>query len=170
MTRARLFVGAVLLTGMVIWAHGASPAAMTAGGFLASGGFPFAVAVDGGFDDLLTGGDWFRTAALATGIFGADLGAFFGGPSVDDIDPTEIQRTAAFSLLGPASASVGDVDDEPRGSLPGSTVIDVTRLLSPPEDFQTVSRGIWLTRSRIWPRRRPRPPMQPHRRRLTTIS
>jgi hypothetical protein len=80
-----LFVGAVLLTGAMVWARGASPAATAAGGFLGPGGFLLAADLDGGFDDALTVGDRFQTWALASRV---DVGGFFGGPAADDVGAT----------------------------------------------------------------------------------
>jgi len=139
MIRGRLFVGAVLLTGAMVWTRGASPAATAAGGFLGSGGFPFAADLDGGFDDALRVGDRFQIWALATRV---DVGSFFGGPAADDVDTTENAGPIPTPSVGFTSASAGDVDSETGESAAASTVIDVKPMLSPPEDFQTVSNGV----------------------------
>lgn len=138
MTQAISLAGAALLAGAVC-AGGAAPAAETRWGLIGSGCCPFGV--DGNFADAARLDDRFRTPALASRISGIDEGAV-GGSVADDINGSENKGAAPLPSVDFTSGSAGRVDGEPREPAAGSAGVDVTRMLSPPQDFEILPSAI----------------------------
>jgi hypothetical protein len=138
MTRGGLLVGAVLLAGAGVCASSASPVAITAGGFIGPGSLTSAADADRSFADT-TVSESLAAKAFAIPIPGIDDAAIFVG-FADDL--AENQRAAAFPSLDFASGSTDDAGGEPLGAPARPAAVDVAGVLSPAEDFRTVSSGV----------------------------
>lgn len=138
MTQAIALAGAVLIAGAAVCASGAAPAAETRWGLIGSGCCPFGA--DGNFADAAGPGDRFRTPVLVSRIPGIDEGAV-GGSVADDVNGSENKHPAPLASIDFASGSAGSADGESSEPAAGSAD-DITRMLSPPQDFEILPTAV----------------------------
>jgi hypothetical protein len=131
----------VVLASAALFASGASATTITFSGLVGSNGSPFSTYTESGFTVTPTVGSWFQGHGFGNPSPSILAGGLFGGPAVNNISVTDGGKPFTFSSLDFAPSPDHNVDFTFAGTLGGAPVFNTAGVLTPPQDFETVSSG-----------------------------
>ena len=123
-------------------AGGASATTITFSGLAGANGSPFSTYTESGFTVTPTVGSWFQGQAFGNPIPSIVAGGVFGGPAADSISVTDGGSRFTFSSLDFAPSPASNVDYTFTGTLGGASVFNITGVLTPPQNFETISSTV----------------------------